>query len=194
LSVQEVINDDATTACAPYVKATTRDMRQYISSKGYRKIPVGYSAADVSENRMEMAHYMNCGTDDERSDFFAFNDYSWCDPSSLYSTDMTGVYSGGLVYQYSEEGAGFGIVKVKDSSSVQELAGFTYLQKALAGTTPPSGDGGYDSSAGKASDCPAKSSNWNVTTTDLPAIPKKALEVRLSLLSFQFHKANCYST
>jgi hypothetical protein len=32
---------------------------------------------------MEMAHYMNCGTDDERSDFFAFNDYSWCDPSSF---------------------------------------------------------------------------------------------------------------
>jgi len=26
---------------------------------------------------------MNCGTDDERSDFFAFNDYSWCDPSSF---------------------------------------------------------------------------------------------------------------
>lgn len=30
-----------------------------------------------------MAQYMNCGTQDERSDFFAFNDYSWCDPSSF---------------------------------------------------------------------------------------------------------------
>lgn len=82
-SANEVINDGTTTGAARYVKAVTRDMRQYLGSRGYRQIPVGYSAADVSENRMQMAHYMNCGTDDERSDFFAFNDYSWCDPSSF---------------------------------------------------------------------------------------------------------------
>ena len=63
--------------------AVTRDIRQYIGKRGYRKIPVGYSAADVSENRKEMADYMNCGSDEERSDFFAFNDYSWCDPSDF---------------------------------------------------------------------------------------------------------------
>jgi 1,3-beta-glucanosyltransferase GAS5 len=82
-SGNEVIDDDKTTFCAPYVKAVTRDIRQYIASRGYRQIPVGYSAADVNSNRLEMAQYMNCGTDDERSDFFAFNDYSWCDPSSF---------------------------------------------------------------------------------------------------------------
>lgn len=81
-SGNEVINSDNTTACAPYIKAVTRDMKQYIGSMGYRAIPVGYSAADVESNRFEMASYMNCGTDDQRSDFFAFNDYSWCDPSS----------------------------------------------------------------------------------------------------------------
>lgn len=52
---------------------------------GYRQIPVGYSAADVESNRYDMAQYMNCGMQDQRSDFFAFNDYSWCDPSS-YTT------------------------------------------------------------------------------------------------------------
>lgn len=82
-SGNEVINDDTTTSCAPYVKAVTRDMKSYIASRGYRSIPVGYSAADVESNRYEMAQFMNCGTDDERSDFFAFNDYSWCDPSSF---------------------------------------------------------------------------------------------------------------
>jgi hypothetical protein len=82
-SGNEVINDGATTACAPYVKAVTRDMRQYIKARGYRQIPVGYSAADVSQNRKQMAEYMNCGPDEVRSDFFAFNDYSWCDPSSF---------------------------------------------------------------------------------------------------------------
>jgi 1,3-beta-glucanosyltransferase GAS5 len=82
-SGNEVINMANNTQSAPYIKAVTRDMKQYIGSRGYRQIPVGYSAADVAENRLEMAHYMNCGTSDERSDFFAFNDYSWCDPSSF---------------------------------------------------------------------------------------------------------------
>ncbi len=82
-SGNEVINDAGTTQAAPFVKAVTRDIRQYIGTRNYRKIPVGYSAADVSENRKEMADYMNCGSDDERSDFFAFNDYSWCDPSDF---------------------------------------------------------------------------------------------------------------
>ena len=83
-SANEVINDNETTPAAKYVKAVTRDMRQYIKSRKYRQIPVGYSAADVENNRFEMAMYMNCGDDpDARSDFFAFNDYSWCDPSSF---------------------------------------------------------------------------------------------------------------
>ncbi len=47
LSGNEVINDVNNTDCAPYVKATMLDMKQYIGSRGYRSIPVGYSAADV---------------------------------------------------------------------------------------------------------------------------------------------------
>ena len=82
-SGNEDINSVPTSACAPYVKAVTRDMKQYIGNRKYRPIPVGYSAADIDDNRIETAHYMNCGTDDERSDFFAFNDYSWCDPSTF---------------------------------------------------------------------------------------------------------------
>ncbi|KAK3379147.1 Glucanosyltransferase-domain-containing protein [Lasiosphaeria ovina] len=78
-SGNEVIHDNkSTTLAARYVKATTRDMRQYIRARGYRHALVGYSAADVTDNRMQTAAYFNCGTDDERSDFFAFNDYSWC--------------------------------------------------------------------------------------------------------------------
>ncbi|KAH7149307.1 1,3-beta-glucanosyltransferase Gel1 [Dactylonectria estremocensis] len=78
-SGNEVINDEEDTdKSAPYVKAVTRDMKKYMSSRNLRAVPVGYSAADVSSNRMQTAQYMNCGSDDERSDFFAFNDYSWC--------------------------------------------------------------------------------------------------------------------
>jgi hypothetical protein len=82
-SGNEVINAKNNTNAAPYIKAVTRDMKQYISNRHDRIIPVGYSAADVAENVETSALYFNCGTDDERSDFFAFNDYSWCDPSSF---------------------------------------------------------------------------------------------------------------
>jgi len=210
-SGNEVINDDTTTPAAPYVKAVTRDMKQYLGSRGYRQIPVGYSAADVNSNRLEMAEYMNCGTDDERSDFFAFNDYSWCDPSSfqisgwdqkvknftnyglplflseygcntntrkfeevasLYSTDMTAVYSGGLVYEYSNEDSNFGLVNL-DGNTVKPKPDFTALQTAFKNTANPSGDGGYNSTGG-ASGCPAKSANWEVSNDALPAIPVAA--------------------
>lgn len=214
-SGNEVINDDKTSDCAPYVKAVTRDLKSYINSRGYRKIPVGYSAADVDENRFEMAQYMNCGDDAIRSDFFAFNDYSWCDPSdfstsgwdqkvkkysdysiplflseygcntntrefnevkALYSEKMTGVYSGGLVYEYTEEGSKYGIVKVADGD-VEEKDDFDVLKEALAKTQSPKGDGGYKKD-GKASQCPKKSKTWNVDMKDdeLPTLPKGADE------------------
>lgn len=211
-SGNEVVNDPASSAAAPYVKAVTRDIRQYIRNRGYRTIPVGYSAADVQENRLEMAEYMNCGTSDERSDFFAFNDYSWCDPSSfttsgwdqkvknftgyglpiflseygcvtntrdfgevaaLYNTEMTGVYSGGLVYEYSNEDSGYGLVTISNNN-VSLRPDFNTLKTAFANTTNPSGNGGYNSTGG-ASGCPAYSSpNWLVMNDTLPAIPDAA--------------------
>jgi len=100
LSGNEVINNATNTNCAPYVKAVTRDMKQYIGNRGYRAIPVGYSAADVAENQQLVAEYLNCGTNDARSDFFTINDYSWCDPSSFtqsgWSTLVTNYTNYGL--------------------------------------------------------------------------------------------------
>lgn len=155
---------------------------------------------------------MNCGTDDERSDFFAFNDYSWCDPSSfttsgwnqkvenftgyglplflseygchtntrkweevtsLYSTDMTGVYSGGLVYEYSQQSNKYGLVEIS-GGDVKELTDYTTLKAALAKTPNPKDDGGYNSTGG-ANACPQPNGvNWNVTNDALPALPEPA--------------------
>ncbi|KAH0293145.1 beta-glucanosyltransferase [Aureobasidium namibiae CBS 147.97] len=219
-SGNEVINDVNTTNCAPYIKAVTRDLKQYRNNRGYRAIPIGYSAADVSENRYETAQYMNCGTDDQRSDFFAFNDYSWCDPSSytisgwdqkvatygnyslplflseygcnkaarkfeevsaLYNSEMTGVYSGGLVYEYSEEGSDYGLVTIS-GSTVTPNDDFTYLQAAFSNNTAPTGDGGYHSD-GTASTCPSSSDTWNTgdfSGEALPAIPSDATKYMTS--------------
>ena len=46
-SGNEDINNVQTSVTAPWVKAVTRDMKQYIGNRKYRKIPVGYSAADI---------------------------------------------------------------------------------------------------------------------------------------------------
>ncbi|KAL4947731.1 Glucanosyltransferase-domain-containing protein [Aspergillus filifer] len=212
-SGNEVINDGPSSITAPYVKAVTRDLRNYMSARNYRQVPVGYSAADVDTNRREMAEYMNCGTDEERSDFFAFNDYSWCSPSSfeksgwdakvknftgyglplflseygcntntrdfgevkaLYSDKMTGVYSGGLVYEYSQEPSDYGLVQIKNGK-VTELEDFDTLKQAYAKTANPEGDGGYNKTGG-ANPCPARNApNWDVSSEDtLPAMPEPA--------------------
>lgn len=162
-----------------------------------------------------MAQYMNCGSDEERSDLFAFNDYSWCDPSSfqksgweaktknftgyglplflseygcntnerkfeevksLYGKDMTSVYSGGLVYEYTQSANKYGLVKIENDKSTH-LKDYDALQKAYKATPNPSGDGGYNSTGG-ANACPQKSTpNWDVDPkADLPSIPKEAEE------------------
>lgn len=41
----EVLTTAETSVAAPYVKAAARDMKAYRDAKGYRKIPVGYTAA-----------------------------------------------------------------------------------------------------------------------------------------------------
>ncbi|KAK8089916.1 glycolipid anchored surface protein [Apiospora hydei] len=210
-SGNEVINDKVeSTKSAPFVKATTRDMKQYIGSRGYRKIPVGYSAADVSKNRMQTANYFNCGSDDARSDFFAFNDYSWCSPSTfqtsgwdskvkafkdyglpiflsewgcitngrnfeemsaLMDKEMTGVYSGGLLYEYTKEGNGYGIVDPKSKNV--DSPDFKSFKDALKKYPTPTGDGGAASST-HSSKCPPKDDDWLVENDSLPAIPDDA--------------------
>ncbi|KAB5539449.1 Glucanosyltransferase-domain-containing protein [Coniochaeta sp. 2T2.1] len=210
-SGNEVINEFAnSTLSAPYVKAVDRDMRAYIKARKYRAIPVGYSAADVSQNRMQMAAYMNCGPDEERSDFFAFNDYSWCstdiktsgwdqkvknftgyglpiflseygcitlardfgEVGALMSSDMTSVYSGGLMYEYTMEENGYGIVEI-DGTTAKELPEFSKFQAAMKKFPAPTGPGGAVATT-KAQECPSKDPDWLVDSTALPAMPVAA--------------------
>jgi hypothetical protein len=211
-SGNEVINDEAnTTKTAPYVKAVTRDIKNYMNKRGYRHVPVGYSAADVSSNRMQTAEYMNCGADDVRSDFFAFNDYSWCNTNfktsgwdqkvknftdygipiflseygclengrdfgeigALMNDEMTGVYSGGLMYEYSNEANNFGIVEISKDAKVKELDGFSKFASALSKYPAPTGTGGAASTTHSVT-CPTSDSIWEVDPTAIPLMPTQA--------------------
>lgn len=67
----ELINGGADSIAAPYVKAAARDMKAYRDSKGYRNIPIGYSAADIAVLRPNLQNYMACGDDPAGAlDFF----------------------------------------------------------------------------------------------------------------------------
>ena len=212
-SGNEVINARNNTNAAPYIKAVTRDMRQYISAHADRQIPVGYSSADVAENIESQALYFACGEDQwARSDFFAFNDYSWCEPSSfqqsgwnikvqtyrdyslplflsefgciantrtwgeiaaLYSQQMAGVYSGGLVYEYTLEANGYGLVEVGSNGRVQPNSDFDRLMQAYEETPNPSGNGGARRNR-NIPQCPPRTRQWEVDTERLPVMPAGA--------------------
>ncbi|RDA85821.1 hypothetical protein CP532_5773 [Ophiocordyceps camponoti-leonardi (nom. inval.)] len=215
-SGNEVINDEkGTDVSAPYVKAVTRDMKNYMNKRGLRRVPVGYSAADVSSNRLQTAQYMNCGSDDARSDFFAFNDYSWCNSDfkvsgwdqkvktfsdyglpiflsewgciknrprkfdelgAMMSNEMTSVYSGGLMYEYSVEDNDYGIVKINGNSVEQNKhMEFDAYRDALKKNPAPTGAAGAASTT-HAVNCPTMDANWNVNPSEVPAIPKEAKE------------------
>lgn len=70
----EMLNVGADSIAAPYVKAAARDMKAYRDSKGYRNIPVGYSATDSAQLRPNLQNYLACGSDASESlDFFSLN-------------------------------------------------------------------------------------------------------------------------
>ena len=85
---------------------------------------------------------------------------------------MTSTYSGGLVYEYSQEESNYGLVKIS-GNSVKELPDFQALMTAFKGTPNPSGDGGYQTNL-KPADCPAKSDTWSFDGDMLPSIPDGA--------------------
>lgn len=226
----EVINDGASLDAAPYVKAVVRDLKTFIKNRGFRTIPVGYSAASVDEYRLSSGLYFNCGDDElARIDMYGINDYSWCGDASMttsqysqelkdfknftiplffsefgcnakkprpfseiesiYSTDMSSVFSGGLVYEYSEEDNEYGLVKL-DGDDVTPNQDFKNLKNEFNKTENPSGDGGYSKSSG-GNNCPSKSSLWNVTE-EIPDTPGGAIKYVRGLAEPTGHGFDAY--
>ncbi|PHH76278.1 hypothetical protein CDD80_1659 [Ophiocordyceps camponoti-rufipedis] len=88
-SGNEIINDlSSAKEVPPYLRAVTRDLKNYIKNNVQRKIPVGYSAADVRDVLWDTWNYMQCSGEDEasRADVFALNSYSWCGPQATYES------------------------------------------------------------------------------------------------------------
>ncbi|KAA8898278.1 hypothetical protein TRICI_006596 [Trichomonascus ciferrii] len=82
----EVVSNKTDTPSAAFVKAAIRDTKAYIKEKGYRTIPVGYSANDDPDTREDSAKYFACGSEEESADFYGINMYEWCGESSFESS------------------------------------------------------------------------------------------------------------
>ena len=174
-SGNEVINEDSVIEVPAYIRAVTRDLKDYISKQADRAIPVGYSAADVRPMLADTEAYLSCAISDEPSskiDLFGLNSYSWCGDSTfeesgfnvlvedfketsipvffseygcnevtprvfsevpvLYSDQMTGVFSGGVVYEYTQEENNYGLVEFNKNDTASLLGDFDNLQKQFA--------------------------------------------------------------
>lgn len=226
-SGNEVIDKpDTVGTVPPYMRAVTRDIKNYVKNHASRAIPVGYSAADVRDSLFDTFNYFQCSIEGEkddlsRADLFALNSYSWCGKSTfhdasyddlvngfegtsvpiffsefgcnnvkprifqeigtIYSDQMWNVFSGGLVYQYSQEENDYGLVQIDADGSATLLVDFLSLQKEYAkldftkiqGQKAPSGD------AAKPPVCSSKlitTKGFNTNFT-LPVLPPDAPEI-----------------
>lgn len=94
----EVINTLGGSPAAPYVKAAVADMKSYLSTKGHRQIPIGYSAADIAELRPMLQNYLACGQADESIDFFGLNSYEWCGAATYDTSGYAGLQAMAVGY------------------------------------------------------------------------------------------------
>ena len=88
------------------------------------------------------------------------------------SDKMSGVYSGGLLYEYSVEENDFGIVTL-DGDDVETSKEYDLFKSALKEYPAPTGNGGAASTTHSVS-CPTSESIWQVDPSLVPEMPEQA--------------------
>lgn len=92
------------------------------------------------------------------------------DVGALYGSQMTGVWSGGIVYMYFEEANQFGLVSIGSDSKVTKLADFTALSTQIAKVTPSALNSASYNPTNTAATCPSIASDWAAKGTPLPPV------------------------
>ncbi|KAJ2403863.1 1 3-beta-glucanosyltransferase gel4 [Coemansia sp. IMI 209128] len=94
---------------------------------------------------------------------------------SLYGSDMANTFSGGIMYEYSEEDNKYGIVSVNyGDSKVEKNGDYENLKKALKDAKPKTIKSADYKPSGKDSVCPKTSNTWLVKSEVLPPTPSAA--------------------
>lgn len=100
------------------------------------------------------------------------NQRTWGEVEALYSSEVTGSWSGGLAYEYTLEANGYGLVE-ESGNGVTPNGDFRRLKEAFNRTSNPSGDGGARTQT-SVPNCPPEDKEWAVSTDKLPVIPRRA--------------------
>jgi hypothetical protein len=81
------------------MKAVVVHSKEYIKSRGYRSIPIGFTNSGLDRNVNSVPEYMNCEDPDKSIDF-----YSWGLSKELYAgcTNSSSLFPTGLVEQYAK--------------------------------------------------------------------------------------------
>ncbi|KAG7191557.1 1,3-beta-glucanosyltransferase gas1 [Scheffersomyces spartinae] len=90
---------------------------------------------------------------------------------TLFSSEMTDVWSGGIVYMYFEEENDYGLVSVK-GNSVSTLGDFSNYVKEIKSVTPSLAKASSGGSSSTLS-CPGNSDSTWTAATNLPPTPEK---------------------
>ncbi|KAF4617024.1 hypothetical protein G7Y89_g15123 [Cudoniella acicularis] len=105
--------------------------------------------------------------------------------AALYGSEMTPVFSGGIVFEYFEETNDYGLVSVS-GSSVSTLADYNALSTQLASVSPSATQmASYTPTNTVGQACPPVASNWNASSVLPPTPDKNVCSCMMSTLSCQ---------
>ncbi|KAG0325242.1 1,3-beta-glucanosyltransferase gas1 [Dissophora globulifera] len=93
--------------------------------------------------------------------------------NSIFGPDMTNDWSGGIVYEWSQEDNNYGLVQIKPDNTVTLLPDYKNLKTALSTLHPTGVKMDAFNKQLPASTCPAITSSWEPSAT-LPPTPSSA--------------------
>lgn len=90
--------------------------------------------------------------------------------AALYGPEMTPVWSGGVVYEWTQENNRYGLVQMQPSGDVEIMEDYTNLMNQMAKTNPKGVKMDEYNEERAPPDCPPMTKNWKASTV-LPPTP-----------------------